>query len=128
VRGLHFQREPHAQDKLIRVISGSILDVAVDLRQSSRTFRQHVAVTLTATAGNQLLVPHGFGHGFATLEANCHVAYKVSGLYNAEADAGINWADPSLRIPWTFSAEDATVSAKDAAAPLLADAAHLLFP
>jgi dTDP-4-dehydrorhamnose 3,5-epimerase len=128
VRGVHFQTEPHAQDKLVRVITGRIIDVAVDLRQGSPTFRQHVAVELTAELGNQLLVPKGFGHGFVTLEENCRVAYKVTGRYSKECDAGLSWQDPELAIDWGIDPADAVVSEKDAAAPLLADAAHLLFP
>lgn len=127
VRGIHFQRPPSAQDKLVRVIAGRILDIAVDLRQSSPTFGRHVAVELTANLGNQLLIPKGFGHGFATLEPNCHVAYKVSAPYDPDADAAIHWTDPDLALPWGVTADAATVSAKDGAAPRLASATKLLF-
>lgn len=127
IRGVHFQTDPTPQDKLVRVVRGRIIDVAVDLRRSSPTFAQHVAVELSAEVGNQLLVPKGFGHGFVTLETNCHVAYKVSGPYDPAADAGINFADPALGIDWGVEGADAVVSAKDLAAPLLAEADHLLF-
>jgi len=119
--------DPQAQDKLVRVISGRILDIAVDLRRSSETFGQHVAIELTADAGNQLLVPKGFRHGFATLVADCHVAYKVSTPYDAQADASISFADPDLEIDWRVDLDDAVVSDKDRIAPLLSDANSLLF-
>lgn len=127
LRGIHFQTAPHPQDKLVRVISGRILDVAVDLRRSSATFGQHVAVELTADAGNQLLVPQGFGHAFVTLEADCRVAYKVSGAYSPECDAGIRWDDPTIGIDWPMDAAALMLSDKDRSAPLLADADGLLF-
>lgn len=127
LRGIHFQRAPFAQDKLVRVLKGRIFDVAVDLRRSSSTFRNWVGVELSADAGNQLLVPAGFGHGFATLEANCHVAYKVSAPYSRDHDAGIAWDDPAIGIEWPISPDQAVLSDKDRHAPLLADAADLLF-
>jgi dTDP-4-dehydrorhamnose 3,5-epimerase len=113
VRGLHFQTPPFAQAKLIRVQNGRILDLAVDLRSSSKTFGQYVAVELSAEHGEQLYVPAGFAHGFCTLEPNCLVAYKVSSFYAPSADAGLLWSDPSLGIKWPMDKEKAMVSEKD---------------
>lgn len=127
VRGIHFQTRTAAQDKLVRVIAGRILDVAVDLRRSSKTFGCYVGVELSAKAGNQLLVPRGFGHGFATLEPDCHVLYKVTGLYDKTAEAAVHWQDSTLAIDWGIAPIAAVVSDKDAVAPSLADADHLLF-
>lgn len=116
LRGIHWQTEPVAQDKLVRVISGAVLDVAVDLRKSSPTFAQHVAITLTADEGNQLLVPKGFGHAFLTLQPDTHVGYKVSGPYSPEHEAAIRWDDPDIGIGWPDTVSP-TLSAKDEAAP-----------
>lgn len=121
VRGLHFQKPPHAQAKLVSVVAGRILDVAVDMRVGSPSFGRHVAVELSASEGNQLLVPHGFAHGFCTLEPNTIVTYKVDGFYAPESDAGIFWADPDLLIAWPFSTAQAHVSPKDAMLPRLRD-------
>ena len=113
VRGLHFQKPPYDQAKLIRVQAGRILDVAVDVRTSSKTYGQHVAVELSAERGEQLYVPSGFAHGFCTLEPNCLVAYKVSSLYAPNADSGLHWNDPALGIKWPMGEEEALVSDKD---------------
>ena len=122
VRGLHFQRAPMAQAKLIRVLSGAILDVAVDLRRASPSFGRHVAVRLDAQAGEQLYIPVGFGHGFCTLEPDTMVAYKVAGgVYSPEHDGGLLWNDPALGIAWPVSEVEAQLSAKDRIAPRLAD-------
>ena len=125
LRGLHYQIAPHPQSKLVRVIQGSILDIAVDIRRSSPTFGQHVAVTLTASDANQLLVPAGFAHGFCTLEADVRVAYKVSGQYAPDCERAIRWDDPQLAIDWPLPAGGPTLSTKDLVAPLLADQPNL---
>ena len=121
VRGLHFQRRPHAQGKLVRVVRGRILDVAVDLRRSSPTFGEHVSVELAAGDGRMLWVPVGFAHGFCTLEPMSEVAYKVTAGYSPECDAGIAWDDAALGIEWPVTAGDAVVSRKDALLPPLGD-------
>ena len=123
VRGLHFQRPPAAQDKLVSVLRGSVLDVAVDLRRGSPTLGRHVAVTLSAEAGNQLLVPAGFAHGFCTLEPDTVVAYKVTAFYAPEHDTGLYWADPALGIGWPVSEDEAELSDKDRLLPRLAEVA-----
>jgi dTDP-4-dehydrorhamnose 3,5-epimerase len=117
VRGLHFQRPPSAQAKLVRVGRGRILDVAVDVRRGSPTYGRWVGAELSAEAENQLFVPEGFAHGFGTLEAHTEVLYKVSAFYDAEADTGLIWNDPDLAIPWPVSAEKAIVSRKDGELP-----------
>lgn len=121
VRGLHFQTHPAAQSKLVRVLAGSILDVAVDLRRASPTYGRHVAVRLDAADGEQLFVPAGFGHGFCTLEANTMVAYKVSAYYSRENDRNLLWNDPDLGIAWPVADSEAVLSDKDRAAPRFAD-------
>jgi len=121
LRGLHFQTPPHAQDKLVRVIAGTILDVAVDIRTGSTSYGHWVAVPLSAEAGNQLLVPKGFAHGFLTLTPDTQVVYKCSAVYAPAADTGIRWDDPALGIDWGVTADDVTLSDKDRNAPLLAD-------
>jgi dTDP-4-dehydrorhamnose 3,5-epimerase len=121
VRGLHYQLAPAAQAKLMRVLSGSICDVALDIRRGSPTFGEYVSVTLTADAGNQLFVPVGFAHGFCTLEPNTTVAYKVSARYAPDAERSIAWDDPDIGIAWPDVASKATLSGKDAKNPRLAD-------
>lgn len=125
VRGLHFQLPPFAQAKLVSVVRGAILDVAVDLRRSSPTFGRHVAARLSADSGNQLYVPEGFGHGFCTLEPDVEVFYKVSAPYAPAHDRAVLWDDPALGIVWPVDAAAAKLSPKDAAAPRLADAPDL---
>jgi len=117
VRGLHFQTPPFAQAKLVRVLRGAIIDVAVDLRRASPTFGQHVSAVLSAAEGNQILVPVGFAHGFATLEPNTEILYKVSAPYSREHDKGLLWNDPALNIAWPVGPEAAVLSAKDRAQP-----------
>ena len=118
VRGLHFQRPPHAQEKLIRVAKGRILDVAVDLRKGSSTYGKHVAVELTDADGRQLYVPAGFAHGFCTLVPDTEVIYKVTDFWSPDCEDGVLWNDPALGIAWPDFA-GAQLAAKDAAlAPL----------
>lgn len=121
VRGLHFQLEPRAQGKLVSCPRGRILDVAVDLRASSPTFGQHVAIELSAEDGRQLWVPAGFAHGFCTLEPDCEVAYMVTDTYSPEHDRGLRWNDPALGIGWPVRTEEAVLSPKDERQPLLAE-------
>lgn len=121
LRGLHFQKDPKAQAKLVRCLRGSILDVAVDIRMDSPTFGQHVSAVLSAEAGNQMYVPAGFAHGFCCMENDCEVAYKVSAPYDAALDAGIDPFDARLAIEWPVSSEDAILSDKDSALPRMSD-------
>jgi dTDP-4-dehydrorhamnose 3,5-epimerase len=121
LRGLHFQVAPFAQDKLIRVLRGSIFDVAVDIRKDSTTFGRWVSCTLSAAAFNQLLVPKGFAHGFVTLEAETEVLYKVSAPYAAACDRSVFYADPAIGIEWPLPTSEPILSDKDRKAPTLAD-------
>jgi dTDP-4-dehydrorhamnose 3,5-epimerase len=121
VRGLHFQVPPEGQAKLIRIGSGSVLDIAVDIRAGSPTYGNHVAIVLSATEGNQLFVPEGFAHGFCTLEPNTAVIYKVNRYYSAEHDRGLAWNDPTLGIAWPVSGKAARLSDKDRRQPVLAE-------
>jgi len=117
LRGLHFQTSPFEQAKLVRVLRGKIVDVVVDLRRSSPTYGQHVAVTLSAENGEQLFVPAGFAHGFCTLVPDTEVAYKVDAAYSAAHDCGVNWADPDLGIQWPVEKGSEVLSDKDRGLP-----------
>lgn len=123
LRGLHFQLAPFAQAKLVRVGRGRILDVLVDLRRSSPTFGRHVAVELSAEAGNQVFIPAGCAHAFLTLTPDAEVLYKTSAFYSKAHDGGIRWDDPTLDITWPLDGRLPVLSAKDEALPLLADIA-----
>lgn len=125
VRGLHFQLPPHAQAKLVRVVRGAILDVAVDIRAGSATFGQHVAVELSADNARQLFVPAGFAHGFITRAPDTEVAYKVSDIYAPACEGGLLWDDPALGIDWGPGAATAVVAERDRSWPKLADLATL---
>jgi dTDP-4-dehydrorhamnose 3,5-epimerase len=125
VRGLHYQLPPYAQGKLVRVVTGAILDVAVDIRRASPTFGQHVSAMLSADNGVQIWVPEGFAHGYVTLKPNTEVVYKVTDFYKPELDRGIAWDDPELGISWGVTRATAIVSGKDAALPVLSTQADL---
>lgn len=113
IRGLHFQTGEHAQAKLVRVVSGSVLDVAVDLRPGSKTFGQHVAVLLSGGNKRMLFIPRGFAHGFSVLSEEVVFQYKCDNLYCPQAEGAIAWDDPDLGIDWQIPAEDVILSEKD---------------
>ncbi|MCS3758996.1 dTDP-4-dehydrorhamnose 3,5-epimerase [Bradyrhizobium centrosematis] len=119
VRGLHFQRPPFAQAKLIRVLSGAILDIAVDLRRSSASFGKHIAIQLDSESGEQVFIPKGFAHGFCTLQPKTVVLYKVDQVYAPSHDGGVYWADSTLAIEWPVTPSEAHVSPKDHTLPTL---------
>ena len=119
LRGLHYQLAPFAQTKLVRVIQGRVLDVAVDIRKNSPTFGQYVAVELSAENKKQLLVPRGFAHGFVVLEDDTIFAYKVDNYYSPECDRGIAFNDPALNIDWILKTEELKLSDKDTKQPKL---------
>jgi dTDP-4-dehydrorhamnose 3,5-epimerase len=119
IRGLHFQTGAHAQAKLIRVVSGEILDVAVDLRNDSPTYGEHIALALSAKKGNQLWIPKGFAHGFAVLSDTAIVCYKSDAYYYKEAEGGIHPLDPSLGIDWQIPREEQLISKRDLALPFI---------
>ena len=120
IRGLHFQRPPSAQGKLVRCVRGAIFDVAVDIRPGSPTYGKHVSVELSAENWRQLWIPRGFAHGLCTLTPDTEVLYKVDAPYDAAADAALRWDDPDIAIAWPLTGEP-LLSDKDRAAPLLAE-------
>ncbi len=119
LRGLHYQLAPFAQTKLVRVIHGSVLDVAVDIRKGSPTFGKHVAVELSAENKRQLLIPRGFAHAFVVLEDDTIFAYKVDNYYSPECDRGISYADENIGIDWSLPLEALKLSQKDTKQPKL---------
>lgn len=125
LRGLHFQKGRDAQSKLVRVVKGRVLDVAVDIRKGSPTFGQYVAVELTEDNHRQLFVPRGFAHGFSVLSEEAIFQYKCDNLYAPQSEGAIAWNDPDIAIDWQLPAEDVLLSAKDANHPQLKDATDL---
>ena len=125
LRGLHFQKGQHAQSKLVRVVKGRVLDVAVDIRKGSPTFGKYVAVELTEDNHRQFFVPRGFAHGFAVLSEEAIFQYKCDNLYTPESEGAIIWNDPEIGIDWGLAAEDVVLSPKDMCHPMLKDAPEL---
>lgn len=123
LRGIHFQKSDKAQAKLVRCVKGAVLDVAVDLRKDSPTFKQWVAVELSEENKKQLLIPRGFGHGFLTLTDDVEFLYKADNYYAPEADAGIRWNDPDINVDW--GVENPILSEKDKNNPFLKEAAYI---
>lgn len=121
VRGLHFQRPPFAQSKLVRVVLGTVLDIAVDIRPASPSFGKYVAVELSAENHRQLFIPRGFAHGFAVLSENAIFQYKCDNLYAPQHEGAIAWNDPAINIDWKIPTADMILSPKDTRNPLLAD-------
>lgn len=121
LRGMHFQKPPAAQDKLVRVARGSIFDVAIDIRRGSSTFGRWAGVVLSDSEWNQLFIPKGFAHGFVTLENDTEVLYKVSELYSPKHDHTIRFDDPAVGIDWPIGSEGLIVSPRDRTAPLLSE-------
>ncbi len=115
LRGLHFQKPPCAQAKLVRCIEGEVLDVAVDVRKDSPTFGKHFSIILSGENKKQLFIPRGFAHGYAVLSKHATIAYKVDGFYAPEHDSGVIWNDPGLAIDWKISPDDVIISPKDSA-------------
>ena len=125
LRGLHFQKPPHAQSKLVRVIKGRVLDVAVDIRRGSPTFGQHVAVELTEENHRQFFIPRGFAHGFSVLSDEAIFQYKCDNFYAPQSEGAIAWDDPDLAIDWRIPADKVLLSEKDRHHPCLKEAEWL---
>lgn len=121
IRGLHLQINPFAQAKLVRVLQGEILDVAVDLRKNSPTYGQHFSIVLSAENKKQLMIPHGFAHGFSVLSETASVMYKVDQVYHKESERGIRFDDPTLNIDWQVGPDEVIVSEKDLILPAFKD-------
>ena len=119
LRGLHYQNEPYGQDKLVRVIKGSVIDVAVDIREGSPTYGKWVKVLLSEKNKISFLIPKGFAHGFITLEDNTIFSYKCSNVYNKQSEGGIIWNDPTINIDWGVNIEDIIISDKDSILPMI---------
>src|SRR5207248_602986 len=126
LRGLHFQQGEFAQAKLVRVLQGAVLDVAVDLRKNSSTFGQHFALELSEASGTQLYIPRGFAHGFIVLSEQAVFFYKCDNYYNKQAENGIMYNDPTFEIDWRLPGEEIIISKKDKNNPLLKDILHIL--
>jgi dTDP-4-dehydrorhamnose 3,5-epimerase len=128
LRGLHYQKPPFAQSKLVRVVQGAVLDIIVDIRHGSPTFGQHLATKLTADKPQQLFIPRGFAHGYLTLTPQALLQYKVDNYYSPADDCGLFYADPTLAIDWVLPTEQLLLSAKDHKQPLLSELpAHFSF-
>ena len=125
LRGLHFQKPPHAQSKLVRVVKGAVLDVAVDIRKGSPTFGKHVAVELTGENRRQVFIPRGFAHGFAVLSDEAILQYKCDNFYEPQYEGAVAWNDPDLAIDWKLPEDKVILSAKDTCQPRLKDAQWL---
>ena len=121
LRGLHFQKPPFAQAKLVRCIEGKVLDVVVDIRKNSKTYGQHIAVELSGENKKQVFIPKGFAHGFVVLSDSATFAYKVDNTYAPASDAGIHWNDTSLNIQWTINESEILVSEKDSKLPFFSE-------
>ena len=124
LRGLHFQKGEHSQSKLVRVVKGAVLDVAVDIRKGSPTFGKHVAVELTEENQRQFFIPRGFAHGFSVLSETAIFQYKCDNLYCPQSEGAIAWNDPSLEIDWRIPADKVLLSPKDSNHPLLKDSPY----
>lgn len=124
IRGLHYQLNPYAQAKLVRVIHGRVLDIVVDIRANSRTYGRHFSVELSADNKKQLFIPAGFAHGFSVLSDHAEVMYKCDQYYNKQSEGGIVYNDPALGIDWGIPSEKIVVSEKDAELPMLANCVH----
>lgn len=125
LRGLHFQKGEHAQSKLVRVLKGRVLDIAVDIRKGSPTFGKHVSVELTSDNHRQIFIPRGFAHGFVVLSDEAVFQYKCDNLYTPQSEGAIAWNDPALGIDWQIPAKDILLSEKDQHHPLLADCSEV---
>ncbi|WP_172919183.1 dTDP-4-dehydrorhamnose 3,5-epimerase [Capnocytophaga canis] len=127
LRGLHFQKPPFAQSKLVRVVQGKVLDIALDIRKGSPTFGKHVAVELSSENKRQLFIPRGFAHGFVVLSEEVIFQYKCDNYYNPQQEGSVLWNDPALQIDWKIPHQDIILSQKDKESPLLKNAYHFDF-